>query len=138
MTRLYVLELFGKKYYVGLSDQFARRLAQHIRGEGSKFSKLHGFRACVLSMDVPDHMANRLENDMTCYLMARFGWQNVRGGDYVRCINDDETYWLPPAFKKLFATGSAADVLKLRSGTVSQFLPEFRGLVDRFCAVCGS
>ena len=50
MTRLYVLELFGKKYYVGLSDQFARRLAQHIRGEGSKFSKLHGFRACVLSM----------------------------------------------------------------------------------------
>jgi len=145
IDRLYVLELNKPDhFYVGISSReifdlpdgtaHGARLAEHENGTGSRFSRKHGFKKCVLHAVVPKHQSNTLEDDMTKYLMARYGWQQVRGGRYVRTRDDDETYWLPQPFRE----GSFRDILELCSGTVSEFPAQFRRLVDRFCAVCGS
>ena len=144
IERLYVVRCSTPNhFYVGLTSReifdldglaHGERLREHASGSGSRFTSRHGYDSCVLHAVVPSSHANRLEDDMTRYLMARYGWKNVRGGRYVRCIDDYETYWLPRAFR----TGSFRDILKLRTGTVTEFPSEFRGLVDRFCAVCGA
>ena len=145
IDRLYVLELrTPNHYYVGTTSReifdlpnghaYGARLLEHENGEGSRFSQKHGFSKCLLHAVVPSKMATTLEDDMTRYLMARYGWQQARGGRYVRVRDDDETYWLPREFRE----GSFRDILELRTGTVSKFSAELRGLVDRFCAVCGS
>ena len=145
IDRLYVLALNKPDhFYVGISSReifdlpdgtaYGARLLEHAQGNGSRFSKKHGFKKCILHAEVAGHAASTLEDDMTKYLMARYGWQQVRGGQYVRCIDDDETYWLPTAFRE----NSFRDILELRAGGMSQFPAELRRLVDRFCAVCGS
>ena len=145
IERLYVVRCCTPDhFYVGLSSReifdlpdgvaYGARLQEHASGSGARFTTKHGYDSCVLHAVVPIAHASTLEDDMTRYLMARYGWQAVRGGRYVRVRDDHETYWLPPAFR----TGSFRDILKLRTGTVSKFPAELRGLVDRFCAVCGS
>ena len=144
IERLYVVQCCTPDhFYVGLSSReifdldgtaHGARLREHASGSGARFTTKHGYGSCGFHAVVPNAHASTREDDMTRYLMARYGWQNVRGGRYVRVRDDWETYWLPPAFR----TGSFRDILKLRTGTVSKFPAELRGLVDRFCAVCGS
>ena len=38
---VYVLELEGGNYYVGMSHNLSQRLAQHFSGNGAKWTKLH-------------------------------------------------------------------------------------------------
>ena len=147
IDRLYVLALNKPDhYYVGISSReifdlpdgtaYGARLLEHANGNGSRFSKKHGFKKCILHAVVPSPIASALEDDMTKYLMSWYGWQQVRGGRYVRVRDDDETYWLPREFggnKK--GSIDIGDVLKLRTGTVSKFPAELRCLVDRFRAV---
>ena len=153
IDRLYVLALNKPEhFYVGISSReifdlpdgtaYGARLLEHAQGNGSRFSKKHGFKKCILHAEVAGHAASTLEDDMTKYLMARYGWQQVRGGRYVRCIDDDKTYWLPREIQEAMTCQkgktSFRDILELRAGGMSQFPAELRRLVDRFCAVCGS
>ena len=109
IDRLYVLALNKPEhFYVGISSReifdlpdgtaYGARLLEHAHGNGSRFSKKHGFKKCILHEVVASHVASTLEDDMTKYLMARYVWPQVRGGLYVRCIVDGDTYWLPTAF----------------------------------------
>jgi len=136
IVRLYVVRCkTPDHYYCGTTlREMHYRLAEHAGGYGSKFTTKHGYDGCVFSQVVVNAKSSRLEDDMTKYLMSRYGWANCRGGNFVRSRPDMETFWLPREFRE----GSFRDILKLRSGTVSKFPSELRGLVDRFCAVCGS
>jgi len=137
IVRLYVIRCkTPNHFYCGTTTRIIYdRLAEHEAGgvHGSRFTTKHGYAGCVFSQIVTNGHSCTLEDDMTKYLMARYGWANCRGGNFVRTIDDAQTFWLPREFR----TGSFRDILKLRGGTVSKFPTELRGLVDRFCAVCG-
>jgi len=136
IVRLYVVRCkTPNHFYCGTTTRIIYdRLDEHAQGHGSRFTKKHGYQDCVFSQIVDNGHSSTLENDMTRYLMSRYGWASCRGGDFVRVRNDMETWWLPREFRE----GSFRDILKLRSGTVSEFSTELRGLVDRFCTVCGA
>ena len=131
INRLYVIRCHTlNHWYVGTTTRFPwERLAEHLNGTGSRWTKLHGVSCMVFSVIVPNGAAIRLESQMTAYLMARFGWANVRGGDHMYC-GKDRTYrfWLPPEFRK----GSFRDILKLREGSVTHLGPELGRLVHFF------
>ena len=85
---------------------------------------------------VLEHHANTLENDLTKWFMATFGWRRVRGGDFVKTEADpDDLWWLPLEFRQnKKGTISFRNVLKLRLGAMTKFPSELRGLVDSFLA----
>lgn len=87
---MYVLRLQNSFLYVGITDNPDRRLQEHISGQGSKVTQLYppleridlryiGF--CTYGE------AEYWEDYMTLTLMLQHGYQNVRGGHYVRVAN---------------------------------------------------
>ena len=82
---VYVLELQGGKYYVGITSNLDLRYFQHIDGKGSAWtSKFH-----PLSIIEKRMTANPFEEDMvTKEYMAKYGIDNVRGGSYVSITLD--------------------------------------------------
>ena len=50
---------------------------------------------------VPNHRASQIENDVTIEYMRRYGYRNVRGGDYTYSKNDGSTWWLPREFREI-------------------------------------
>jgi predicted GIY-YIG superfamily endonuclease len=89
---LYVLKLNNEKYYVGQTTQL-KRLRQHLNGNGSAFTKLHGVVSIVevIPVDIEDYAgAEILENKKTIDYMNKFGWENVRGGFWSNC--DEEAH----------------------------------------------
>ena len=128
ICRLYVAELeTPRHYYVGttLRIPYERDQEHRDRTHGSVWTRKHGYKGMLICDEVHPGHATTLENDMTKFLMAEYGHGRVRGGNYLH-----ESY-IPWQFKR----GSPADVLKLRTGTVSKFGAEFSRLVDRFRAV---
>ena len=130
ICRLYVAQCGTKDhFYVGttLRIPYMRDREHRERTFGAAWTRQHGYRG-MLTCDLvdPGH-ASTLEDDMTKYLMSIYGKHAVRGGNFLH------ENWLPWEFTR----GSPADVLKLRTGTVSKFGSELRGLIDRFSAVCG-
>ena len=84
--KLYLLELENDKYYVGQSDDPAFRFHDHLKGKGAKWTQLHKPLRVLMTRDmVVQSPAEGMleENRMTLQFMERFGWENVRGGDYV-------------------------------------------------------
>ncbi len=53
----------------------------------------------VVSVEIPIAGASQVEDETTIEYMRRYGCQNVRGGKYVRVIDDDATWWLPVEFQ---------------------------------------
>ncbi|MDP9078794.1 MAG: GIY-YIG nuclease family protein [Bacteroidota bacterium] len=85
LLKLYLLELENDKYYVGQTDNPGFRFSEHLSGKGAKWTRLHKplhiLLTKELSVDSPGE-AMLHENWMTLQQMERFGWKNVRGGDY--------------------------------------------------------
>jgi hypothetical protein len=65
-------------YYVGYSDDVAKRVAEHFLGRGAQWTRLHA-PVKVLAV-VPG--GKELENPTTIALMCQKGWRNVRGGSW--------------------------------------------------------
>ena len=131
--RIYVVECVDHNYfYVGttLREMFKRE-EEHAAGYGSRWTHRHGFRRVMFCQLVPTGTSTILENELTKYLMARFGWGFVRGGDYVfvRCRS---RLWLPRAFRDLGPEDRSRHVLELHAGSVSKFPTELRRLIDGF------
>ena len=131
--RLYVAKCKSpEKYYVGTTSRLPyERYEEHASGKGSRWTKRHGFEGFLICEEIEPSHGNALESDMTKYMMAMHGWANVRGGAHTYANDDHEDWWLPLEFR----TASAADILKLRSGTVSKFPAELRRLVDCYLRV---
>lgn len=82
-----MLELNNLKYYVGQTTT-SERLQAHFKGKGSAWTKLHGVKAILetVDIDVGDyHHAEIIENRKTIECMNIYGWENVRGGFWSLC-----------------------------------------------------
>ena len=141
IVRLYVVRCKTPgHWYCGTTDRLPwYRAEEHagLKPGGAKWTHLHGYDTMVFSVVVPTHMGPTLEDDMTKWLMSVYGWGQCRGGNFVRVRNwdDMDTFWLPREFRP---GASFRDILELRSGRVSKFSTELRGLVDCFCRFCDS
>ena len=89
---IYVLELENNKFYVGQAKDVKARFEQHLKGKlGSDWTKLHKPLKLkkVYKTNFEDmSQAISLENTITIEYMKKFGWENVRGGDF--CSLDKE------------------------------------------------
>lgn len=78
---LYILRLAGGNYYVGRTEDIARRYQEHLDGTGSAWTRLH--RPVSLERTVP--LTSPLDEDrLTKELMLRHGIDKVRGGTYAQ------------------------------------------------------
>lgn len=78
---IYCLQLEHDKYYVGYSssnDQ--KRILQHTGDKAAKWCQVH---RPVRVMFVQDGGLED-ENNVTLDMMAKHGWENVRGGNWCR------------------------------------------------------
>jgi predicted GIY-YIG superfamily endonuclease len=79
-TTIYILRLTGNNWYVGKTDNFQKRMEEHVRGEGSAWTRLHK----VLKVDKVIEGANPFEEDRYVKeYMSKYGIEKVRGGSYV-------------------------------------------------------
>ena len=72
----YVLQLENNKYYVGISWNLNLRIAEHLQGLGSKWTRMHKPKRIINVI-----IGNR-ERDTTLHMMMEKGWQNVRGASW--------------------------------------------------------
>jgi hypothetical protein len=79
---VYTLECGDRRFYVGFSTDVLRRVAEHFFGRGALWTRMHP-PTKVVEIVTGDR---ELENAKTIALMARFGWQNVRGGNYCSLV----------------------------------------------------
>ncbi len=85
--KVYCLKLESGKYYVGTTENFVKRLAEHTSGNGSKWTQKYPVvdvlevRPCTTDLD---------EEFMTKLYMYRYGIDNVRGARYVQVIMPSE------------------------------------------------
>jgi len=88
---IYVLKLEHDKYYVGQTKNLEKRLKQHLKGKlSSDWTKIHKPLSIYKSKETPFSNVDKamhLENLTTIWCMKKFGWKNVRGGDF--CTLDE-------------------------------------------------
>lgn len=101
--KLYLLELTGDKYYVGQTDDPEFRFSEHLSGKGAKWTRLHRPLRMLLTRSIivkSPGEAMLYENWLTLQNMERFGWENVRGGDFLVV----ESYRLKERLDHIFDT----------------------------------
>jgi len=97
MISIYVLKLENDKYYVGQSINVKNRLIAHIKGKlSSEWTKKH---KPIQEIEIIEtnftniSEAMFLENSITLKYMKKYGWKNVRGGDFVT-LNEEKIRFL--------------------------------------------
>ena len=76
---VYVLELEGGNYYIGATHNFNMRIAQHISGNGAKWTRLHKPKSVVeIILDI----SKTTENATTLRYIDLYGPERVRGGSW--------------------------------------------------------
>ena len=83
----YVLELNGGNWYIGVSEHLNTRLAQHMSGNGSRWSKMHGVKR-LEAVKFLDTYNSTWEDCTTIIYMQKYGFKCVRGGSYCRIKMD--------------------------------------------------
>lgn len=87
---LYILKCEQDKYYVGITDNFDRRLKEHLDGIGSEWTSVYKVVDVIENKEINIDKSycqyyETLENARTVELMAKYGIDNVRGGTYSCC-----------------------------------------------------
>lgn len=75
----YVLKLENDKWYVGKTHNINLRYAQHLCGNGAKWTRLHKPIDCTKVSFLIS------EKEMTLKYMKKHGWENVRGYAWCQC-----------------------------------------------------
>ena len=81
MVNIYVLELQGKKYYVGKTNHTFQRFEQHKSGSGAKWTQKHKVKDLFA---FHKNMKDTDENKITIQMMKKYGVRNVRGGSWTK------------------------------------------------------
>lgn len=84
--KLYLREPADDKYYVGQSDNPDFRFSEHLSGRGAKWTRMHRPLYILLTRNISVESpaeAMVYENWLTLQYMERFGWENVRGGEFL-------------------------------------------------------
>jgi hypothetical protein len=77
---VYILELENGKYYVGSTTNRKRRIREHIRRKGSKWTRVHKpIRVLREYKRIPSKFVLGMESRITAECMLEFGVNNVRG-----------------------------------------------------------
>lgn len=79
-TNIYILRLQGGHYYIGKSNNPMKRYEEHLRGNGSSWTRLYKPIACER---VIENVSAFDEDKYTKEYMAKHGIEKVRGGTYV-------------------------------------------------------
>lgn len=86
MIKIYILKLENNKYYIGQTINVEKRFKNHLEGKlSSEWTKLNKPIEIIEIIEtrfknISDAMF--LENSITIDCMKKFGWKNVRGGDF--------------------------------------------------------
>lgn len=91
---LYILKLNNGGFYVGITNNFKRRYAEHATGRGAKVTRTY-HPVGVVSVRPLGKMtyaaAEKFEDDQTLALMEQYGYSRVRGGHWSQ-VNDKAVY----------------------------------------------
>jgi predicted GIY-YIG superfamily endonuclease len=74
---LYILKLEGGRYYIGTTTQYDTRIADHIAGKGSEWTKIHKVENVIHIEEIDNKFS---EDAVTLDYMSKHGVENVRGG----------------------------------------------------------
>jgi len=78
---VYVLELESNKYYIGITNNLNYRYAQHLAGNGAKWTKMY---KPIRVVEVVVNATLAHENEITKRYMDQYGLDNVRGGSWAK------------------------------------------------------
>lgn len=97
--KIYVLELEGGFYYIGVTSQLdvQTRFDEHLRGTGAWWTRLHRPLRVVEVRDLKTdsyHDACVQENLLALEYIDRYGLDTVRGGIITSPMLDEATKWL--------------------------------------------
>jgi len=86
MIKIYVLRLENNKYYVGQTINIEERFKYHLKGKlSSEWTKLNKPIEIIEVIETRFKEISEamfLENSITIESMKKYGWENVRGGDF--------------------------------------------------------
>lgn len=82
---LYALKLEHGKYYIGRAYDVLWRYRSHVEGAGAQWTSSHRPIDLIETKRIEASLRDKpdlAESKLTIEYMARYGWQNVRGGDF--------------------------------------------------------
>ena len=79
---VYVLKLTDDCWYVGITLDLNKRLAQHWTGEGAKWTRMH--KPVSVEKILYPALEDTLENDTTKEYMEKYGIEKVKGGSWCK------------------------------------------------------
>ena len=81
-TVIYKMDLKEGKKYIGKTNNFDRRMDQHFSGNGAKVTqKFKPIKGKVID-EVPGFFSDEVEQEYTEKYIDKYGYKNVRGGNY--------------------------------------------------------
>ena len=86
MYCIYILRCANNKYYVGRTKTATSRIAQHMNGSGSAWTRLHKPEEIVETVETDDVFN---EDKYVLKYMSQYGIDNVRGGAFSNIILDE-------------------------------------------------
>ena len=86
-TNLYVLRLSGGRYYVGKTANLKSRIAQHMDGQGSAWTRKY---KPISVIEERRNVSPFEEDSLTLKYMSTYGVDKVRGGSYVEMMLSQE------------------------------------------------
>lgn len=137
---VYILELENGKYYVGSTTNRKRRLQEHIKRKGSKWTKEHRpVRVLREYRRIPSRYVLGMESRVTAECMLKFGVDNVRGSMF--CGTREFHMGDAPALTKFIGHYNDLNYRKVSARLQSTLPPAPRrvGIVynDGKCYRCG-
>ena len=90
-------------FYIGTTVRmWGVRLDEHREGRCCKWTHKHGFRRVLWYREIDPAKQFTLEDEVTLWYMRRYGWEGVRGGNFVNAVDIDSEwfypFWLPIEF----------------------------------------
>ena len=81
---IYALKLINNKYYIGKTDNYTRRFEEHFSNNGADWTKKYKPISVIFVTIATSNNSSTLEDLFTHAFIYKYGWLNVRGGQYCK------------------------------------------------------